>query len=259
MPTSLSTRSAINRMESVFDLLVNFEDAHDQAFWRKASTASSCGTALCFAGWVAWDSPYEYVIQDLVAFLQETNAREEEEDEYYDSEGLLYSVVAIPPGDVLQKSKLATDDIDDFFKYQGGSVYSAFNTLAGRFPAGTKFMGAGALSAELLHTEASPNVHTYRQDPILSRPLISHKIYNYANSLKDLRYYIDDARRMAGMEPRDFERNPVKVRVDSTTPKKLVPTVHERVAKFNEAAARGVIEHPHVSVPEELLPPLDLA
>lgn len=221
--TTQKQRQAVRRMESAFDLIVNYEDAWRQDRWRDGSKTSACGTAMCFAGWAVADSPYKPVVPRPLQFAETW-------DSYQDGNvGDLMQLAVVPADDPLASSFHRDWDVDDLT--WNARFRKAVRRLWPTKKSGDVVVQIGELAENLLDVKTTRN----------RGGILSEYAFESHNSLRGIRSYIDEARKRAGLKPRNFAREPVNLRLDNYVPAALHDTIRQRVADFNERARAGVI------------------
>lgn len=206
----------VQLMERAFDDIVCHEDAWNQETWRTGSETSSCGTALCFAGWAAAAYGYRPLIADPVSYVNDHGGD-------YDDEEI--TLVSIPeskaPPNIYRVNPATFFDRDDPV---GEKVVKSV-------PKGHVVTNIPSLADAIL------NVAT-RQNP---DGTLNYSVFDSNNSLAEIRGYIDQARENDDLPPRDFTTHPVTVRIGKDIAEKYHARINRRAAAFNKRAVKGEI------------------
>lgn len=213
---------AIARMEHAFNLIVNYEFAWDQDFWRTGDQETACGTALCFAGWATAAADYKPVVEKpLELSKQLTGGWAEMEESISEA---LWTDLVVPEGDPyyeIARQKTPVQAIRD------GAWGPTEQILEDRF----NDVKARVIDIQMLANQLL-SVDTGSGDGILNS-----SVFDGSNSLANIRAYIDEARQRADQPERDFTAEPVPVITDEWVPEDTIPQQSARVARFNKRAS----------------------
>lgn len=214
----------VQYMEEAFDHLVCYEDGWDQQYWRVGSQTSSCGTAMCYAGWGASIYGYRPVIPDPLKFADMVG---DLSDGHYDIE--IFALISVPresaPPNLREVDKRA------YFSSWDPDVVAYWQKLMDSVPEDHVVTTVENLASAIFNVQTGDNPNG----------TLDGNVFEWTNTLSMIRWFIDRARDKDGLEPRDFATEPVMPRIDDGVPVKRHGAVRRRAKAFNKRAALGVI------------------